>query len=443
MSDEIILENGRLGRIVFEYEKPIYIPEVNTLLTADNLIYGANYIRIPEGVLALDLDLFRDNDKLVSIELPESLRVLGQRCFLNCVSLQRCKLGNSIEILPSGCFQGCFNLEEINMPRNLTRINDFCFQGCVNLKSIDLSETRVSLIGNNVFQKCTNMNKFKFPIESTRDVFDFGVSCFSACVSLESIVLPSNIVYLPSSMFLSCLNLKDIVIESETLETIYDRCFKDCKSLERLKLPLNVETIHESCFDECISMVSIQLSNELKLIGERCFSNCSSLISIDLPISLTDIGLFCFEKCISLQKIIIPNNSDLTIIHEGCFHSCKKLQEVYLPANIFSIEKYAFFCCYNLTTLTILASDFVFIDKLLFSSESKLLFVKTPNFSLPLTKQNAKLINQIKPITVKNFEIMLILSNLTTVKTALEIFNYYYPFGDIDDIDDIIADLLR
>lgn len=149
---------------------------------------------------------------------------------------------------------------------------------------------------------------------------------------------------------------------------ILNECFhyydeKDCVVCE--VLPLG-ETLQSKYFNKLVtSKIKIvkQLSdkeieeqkyniqNGIKMIGERCFENCKNLEKINIPNSVVSIKESAFEKCINLKRIIIPSNVES--IGMDAFHDCKSLQKITIPKNITRIYSNAFMNCNNLKEIKI------------------------------------------------------------------------------------------
>lgn len=98
------------------------------------------------------------------------------------------------------------------------------------------------------------------------------------------------------------------VIVPDTVITIGQGAFKDCKNLESIVLPKRLQEIYREAFQNCVKLKSIVLPNTIKKIGISAFEGCSSLSSVTLGTGLREIGIWAFNDCPSLKSITIPAN---------------------------------------------------------------------------------------------------------------------------------------
>ncbi len=160
---------------------------------------------------------------------------------------------------------------------------------------------------------------------------------------------------------------------------IPDNAFKDCNSMEYIKLPEGVTSIGSQAFYDCTSLTGITIPNSVTSIGDSAFSGCSgelvinskSLIERDYTYgnapsawlygskfsslvigdNVTKIGERAFYDCSSLASIIIPDS--VTSIGDSAFNGCSSLTGITIPDSVTSIGDYAFYCCSSLESITI------------------------------------------------------------------------------------------
>ncbi len=85
-----------------------------------------NYV-VPEGVLAIGNEAFKNWKQLRSISLPKSVEAIGEDAFLGCSSLTSIELPKGVRVLEAGVFSGCKKLNSIVLSGELTSIGDCAF----------------------------------------------------------------------------------------------------------------------------------------------------------------------------------------------------------------------------------------------------------------------------------------------------------------------------
>ena len=98
------------------------------------------------------------------------------------------------------------------------------------------------------------------------------------------------------------------VVVPDTVTTIGQGAFENCKTLESIVLPKKLQEIYREAFQGCVKLKSIVLPNTIKKIGISAFEGCSSLSSVTLGTGLREIGIWAFNDCPSLKSITIPAN---------------------------------------------------------------------------------------------------------------------------------------
>ena len=127
--------------------------------------------------------------------------------------------------------------------------------------------------------------------------------------------------------------------------------FKNCKELEKVKIPSSITVIRDNAFSGCVKLTDINIGQNITYIGYGAFENCQSLVKIDLPDSITYIGQAAFSSCTSLASINIPKG--ITVLDRHLYLNCDSLTEVVIPDNITTIKESAFSGCDNLASVTI------------------------------------------------------------------------------------------
>ena len=111
---------------------------------------------IPDTVIEIDNNAFRNCRKLKTVIIPEGVKRIGRHAFWGCENLENVELPNSITKIEDGAFAYCSSLKRIIIPDNIAEIKKYAFFDCSCLKQIILSESIVK-IGDYVFDKCNEL----------------------------------------------------------------------------------------------------------------------------------------------------------------------------------------------------------------------------------------------------------------------------------------------
>lgn len=112
------------------------------------------------------------------------------------------------------------------------------------------------------------------------------------------------ITELGSETFKNCKSLEDIKLPN-TVKEIGSGAFAYCSSLKSFDIPDGVEDIASQTFLECSSLSSVKIPDSVKKIGNTAFANCKALTSIELPAHITNIGDYAFGGCSNLKTVVI------------------------------------------------------------------------------------------------------------------------------------------
>lgn len=202
------------------------------------------------------------------------------------------------------------NIFKLSLPKQIESIGNYAFFNCANLKSVVLPEN-LKKIGDFAFRNS----------------------------GLESLDLPYNLKSLGTEAFAGSEDLKSINFGTlhsggmdveivDGLETVGDKAFEFCDSLERLSFPETLKTIGAGAFENCYSLKSVSFDDsgkKLETIGDEAFSYCTSLYSFTLPESISEIGYAVF-RATALKSIKL--HSGLSKVGNMAFFGCDELQRI-------------------------------------------------------------------------------------------------------------------
>ena len=112
------------------------------------------------------------------------------------------------------------------------------------------------------------------------------------------------ITELGSESFKNCKSLEEIKLP-DSVKEIGSGAFARCSSLKSFNIPDGVEDIESQIFLECSSLSYVKIPDSVKKIGNTAFANCKALTSIEIPSHIANIGDYAFGGCSNLKTVVI------------------------------------------------------------------------------------------------------------------------------------------
>ncbi|MBQ3432286.1 MAG: leucine-rich repeat protein, partial [Clostridia bacterium] len=313
-------------------------------------------VEFPSEIKSIGKGAFMDSG-LTEITLPKGIEIIDNQAFSFCRSLNKVVILENIDKWGASIFYGSNRLKTAGSIGSGCNI-EFCwtdmipahaFQNCESLTDIELPG-RIKSIGLSAFSGCKKLTKIVLPNGVTSiDGFAFG-----HCANLTKIIIPASVKEMGSYVFYECTQLKtagaigsDCDIEFGWNQEIPAYAFYQ-SNLESIIIPETITSIGDYAFVDCKYLNSVSIANSVKYIGESAFYRCESLQNINFPNSLTIIGESAFYRCELLQSINFSNS--LTTIGGGAFKSCKSLKSIKLPASVEYIGSEAFMDCSSIVS---------------------------------------------------------------------------------------------
>ena len=246
-----------------------YSKDGKRLLKAPRNLSG--HYMIKEGTKVI-CDRAFDYCSLTSINLPNSVTSIGEWAFYECRSLTSINIPHSVTSIGNSAFSWCDSLTSINIPNSVTTIGDEAFYECKSLTSINIPDS-VTSIGDGAFDECSSLASINIPDSVT----SIGNAAFSKCESLTNINIPDSVIKMEGNPFASWHG--SLSIESKSFIYENDVLFNADKTI----------IIAYRADDE-----SYNIPNTVTSIGNAAFYECKSLTSINIPDSVTNIGRSAF-----------------------------------------------------------------------------------------------------------------------------------------------------
>lgn len=251
---------------------------------------------------------------IYNVNLPSSLKRIDDYAFYGCTyanfggNYYDLVIPRGTEYVGRSAFYNCSNVLSVDIPGSVKSIGDYAFYGCKVIGlTVEFAEDsgEVDEDGNPIVEQVpvTGYIKLGEGIES------IGDRAFQGCMSLESIVIPNSVTHLGSRVFYKCASLKSVTIGSG-IEEINDYLFYKCEKLESVVVSDSLHTVGDYAFRGCTALRAFD-PKQITSIGRYAFYGCSSLERIILPETLVSIGDYAFRGCTAATSIIIPDTVEL------------------------------------------------------------------------------------------------------------------------------------
>lgn len=289
--------------------------------------YTGTYI-IPNGVVEIGLNAFKDCQRLTGIEMPSSVVSICAGAFDGCTALKNVVLPSSVQTIGDFAFSHCINLKTIEITSSIKNLGGFIFCGCNSLDRVIINDNRLLFFPHNY------VGVYKIPdgIETIK------AGAFSGCINLNEISLPDSLISIEDMAF-SGTGLAVIKIPNNTKHIGY-RAFGECKLLRKALINAGVTCISRYMFHGCKSLQYVSIPETVKTIMACSFAGCSSLESLSVPNSVSRIEYDAFAGCDKLKDFEIPNS--VTFIGARVFSRCSKLKNIYIPMSVRMLENSTF-----------------------------------------------------------------------------------------------------
>ena len=326
-----------------------------------------------------------------NITLPNDIETLGIDSLRNMTNLKSLVIPDSVNTLPNGIINGCLSLESIILPfiGGNKVVNE---PGESTLFGYIFGNNRTGFDNNLYHRKQqyyseTSGGKYATIPVSLKTVTITGgekifYGAFYYCDSIEKIILPEDMVYVPnvysdpkydpalSKIFFGCTNLQDVLLPVGV--NYLKEAFKNCTSLANINYCGDEKDWADISFDNkdsnpmtLSSQPKFNIKNNLgefeeittldltgvEAIGNYAFYNFKSVNNITLSLSLKTIGDYAFYNCSSVISLNL--NEGLESIGKGALSNMSGLTTLVVPSTVTSMESGALAGDGAITDLTI------------------------------------------------------------------------------------------
>ena len=232
LSSDVFSGCNNLKEINVLSENPNYITE-------NGILFNKNKTELIKYPIAKSED---------SYSIPETVISISAEAFKDCKNLTSITISNSVSSIGKDAFYGCNNLKSITIPKNISYIGTNAFYGCSGITSVEWNAINCSDFSSTPFAQS--------PIEN----FTFG----------------NEVQRIPAYLCSGMSGLDEITIPN-TVTTIGAYAFSNCSSFTSVIVPNKVSLIAEGAFNNCSKLTNIILGQNVSMIENYAFTGCRKI----------------------------------------------------------------------------------------------------------------------------------------------------------------------
>lgn len=370
---------------------------------------------IPEGVSAINSEVFNGCEALSSVTIPTTVTSIGYEAFRGCTSLSSVNIPSKMTEIGANAFQNCTSISSINIPSSITSIRSSAFKGCTSLTEVHITDIAawcgidfsssgnplsvakhlflngnevknlvipegVTAIKQYVFYGWENLTSVSIPKSMT----SIGSHAFDGCTGLTAVHLSDiaawcaipfkqndsgdNPLKIAGHLYMDGVEVKDLVIP-EGVTSISYGAFSGCK-FNSVSIPSSLTSIseyalsavHNVYIKDLVAWCRIKFSGTSSnpLYTGHLFLNGEEVTDLVIPEDVTEIGDYAFYGCEGLTSVKISDG--VTHIGKWAFIVCPHLETVTIGKSVKSIGERAFYTCKELKVVNSLIEEPFDID---------------------------------------------------------------------------------
>lgn len=273
---------------------------------------GLKTVKLPATTIDFKTSCFYNCYSLATLSIPNesSIREINDYAFYSTSITSFSFTRNSLtKVVERYAFGNCTKLATFDFCDTLTEIEAYAFTAS-GITSVNLS-SRIERIRDRCFYGCSSLEIFKIPTNSCLTEEGLEAGAFGNCRSFSIIICESrNFVFSSQSQALFSADQTRLILYPSASKTLY------------LPIPEKVKKIGNGAFIGCTNLISVFFyHNSIQSIGNNAFEDCKHLHYINIPKSITVVGENAFSGCKSLTCGVDIESNDSTFIHNLVYKS--------------------------------------------------------------------------------------------------------------------------
>ena len=297
-------------------------------------------------VTAIGEDAFYQNKTITSVKIPEGVMSIEITAFRNCSSLTEVTIPKSVTSIGWGAFVEC---------DALTTVHYGGTQKDWDALKKNIGEGNAWLLNANIIYS-ENSSDYAYSVNDAGD----GVTITKYNGEAKTVVIPSELGGKPVTeigifAFALCDSLTEVTIP-EGVTSIGNAAFSGCSSLTEVTIPKSVTSIGDSAFYNCDALKTVYYGGSQTDWGKISIgSDNDPLLKAEIICAIQESNGFAYtvtgdEATItgytgSAKNLVIPSElggKPVTAIGEKAFEGYKNIVNIYIPKTIKAIGEDAF-----------------------------------------------------------------------------------------------------
>ena len=255
-----LIEDGAFNRSL--YMEEIIVDENNTNYCSENgILFNKDKTEIIHFP-AKKVDTF--------YQIPLSVTIIGDSCFYACGNLNDVNIPNNVIKIKRNAFKDCKLNQEITLPQGLTALGEGAFSG-TSIKQITIPNG-VTKIEAETFAECVSLETVIMHDSLT----SIGARAFNYCYKLDNVEIPNSVTVIDGAAFSNCRFEKIIIPDG--VKSIKNQAFTNNSNLKIAVIPDTVEEIEWLAFNNVNSDFKVYLLKDSKTeeyinSGNNCFND--------------------------------------------------------------------------------------------------------------------------------------------------------------------------
>lgn len=246
-----------------------------------------------------------------SLIIPEGVEDIGYAAFINCTSLtgtlslpstlKRLGRAEGYTAYSDGVFANCNFTCELKIPDSVEEIGMGAFYHCGNFYGELKLPSNLKLMGESAFEACEGLvGSLTIP----QGITTIPANCFNGCWLGGTLTLHDGIIAIGDGAFANN-GFKGELYLPKDLEVINHRVFYNDDFSGTLVLPKSLRTVGDQCFGyNWRLMGTLEIPENVISVGNGAFEECRSLEGIIFPKDLENIRAGAFKNCFGIGRIV-------------------------------------------------------------------------------------------------------------------------------------------